>query len=144
MIDVLIIWMKFSKQFNTIVYVTATGLEPRPAKFVTEHSAIWQNSLSLADWLSGRLRTKCFWVVSSKEFLDIQSAIECGFTRKWHDKNIQSQQFTGKRHFPETKISGNKRIKNSSIELTLPGNRFLLKYQLRDGGDIVFPLRAFL
>ena len=48
---------------------------------------------SSAKWLNVRLRTKWFWVrlllqtsdfapASSKEFLDIQAAIECGFTRQ--------------------------------------------------------------
>ena len=52
--------------------------------------------LSYAKWLSVRLRTKWLWVriplqslkisyivpVASKEFLDIQASIECGFTLK--------------------------------------------------------------
>ena len=47
---------------------------------------------SLAKWLSVYLQTKWLWVValtinldiapvSSKEFLDIQATIECGFTQ---------------------------------------------------------------
>ena len=48
---------------------------------------------SLAKWLSVHSQTKWLWVValtinldiapvSSKEFLDIQATIECGFTQK--------------------------------------------------------------
>ena len=78
--------------------MTATGLETRTTYIVNEHSPIWPNWLN--DWA-------VFWVLtctvhltvfschvkyafvmtdlapdSSKEFLDIQAIIECGFTLK--------------------------------------------------------------
>ena len=38
----------------------------------------WTNTLAVANWLSVRLQTNCFWVW----IIDIQSTIECGFTVK--------------------------------------------------------------
>ena len=52
----------FAKKSLYQFYVTATGLEPRTTYFVNEHSTFGQTS--------------------SKEFLDIQEAMECEFTMK--------------------------------------------------------------
>ena len=71
----------------------ATGLKPRNTQFVNEHSTIWP-SIWLTTWvfiykLSGSgFESSCshlnfrFCACLSKEFLDIQATIECGFTLK--------------------------------------------------------------
>ena len=53
--------------------VTATGLEPRTTQFVNEHSTIWPVAVT---------STSDFAPALSKEFLDIQATVECGFTLK--------------------------------------------------------------
>ena len=68
----------------------ATGLKPRTTSFVNEHSTIWPvwpNGSVFVYELSGsgfesKLQSLRFAPASSKEFLDIQAIIECGFTLK--------------------------------------------------------------
>ena len=52
--------------------VTATGFEPTTTQFINEHSTNPVGVTSPSD----------FAPASSKEFLDIQATIECGFTLK--------------------------------------------------------------
>ena len=63
--------------------MTATGLEPTTTYFVNKHSTIWPNLVSLAKWLSVRLRNKWLWV---RVPLQLNTEFGTNVFRKWLKK----------------------------------------------------------